>query len=62
MIVFRSVFIGIVFFISLSVKGQIDSIASAKYDFVNYSENVIHFYSDSANLDSFYKKLDTLLK
>ncbi len=53
----------LVFFItSFFLEGQnliaIDSIS----DFVNLEENYIHFYSKEANLDTFYSKLDSLLK
>jgi len=58
MIVFsKNTLIIFVLLISLSLKSQtLDSL-----NFVNKKENYIRFFDDKANLNTFYKKLDTLL-
>lgn len=42
-------------------KAQTNPHLLPQYDFVQYDSNYIHFYSDSANFNTFYGKLDTLI-
>jgi lysophospholipase L1-like esterase len=46
---------------SLFANSQSNAHAEMKYGFVNEKENYIHFYSENANFNKFYKKLHTLL-
>ena len=43
------------------VKAQSNPHILPQYDIVQYDSNYIHYYNDSANFNTFYSKLDTLI-
>ncbi|PKP49482.1 MAG: hypothetical protein CVT95_03385, partial [Bacteroidetes bacterium HGW-Bacteroidetes-12] len=43
------------------VKAQSNPHILPQYDIVQYDSNYVHFYNDSANFNTFYSKLDTLI-
>lgn len=52
----------LIFLVQLSsLKAQSNPHILAQHDFIQYDSNAIHFYNDSANFNTFYSKLDTLI-
>ncbi len=49
-------------FTAFLLRGQSNSESFRDFNFVNYNENSIHFYSKEAGFDTFFSKLDSLLK
>lgn len=58
----KKILTGIFLFSVILLKGQSNEIVFKDFNFVNYDQNYIHFYSKDANFNTFFSKLDSLLK
>jgi len=58
----KKILTGLFLFSAILLKGQSNMEALKDFNFVNYDENSIHFYSKDAGFNIFFSKLDTLLK
>ncbi len=58
----KKILTGIFLFSALFFRGQSNNETFKDFNFVNYDENHIHFYTKDANFNTFFSKLDTLLR
>ena len=58
----KKILTGLFLFSAILLNGQSKMEVLKDFNFVNYNENYIHFYTQQAHFNTFFSKLDSLLK